>query len=154
MWRPGWGGCETSGTKVTMLQVEYDPKSGELLFDGHREDYRCLLDVVRQVVATGAEQIVSIVSSSSSSIAEIVVRRRSRPNRVSIEGGRVVIEIAPEIAESFLSFLQFPDDADLPEPPMRCHHHYDAFADDETYVAADSASVVFALTGDRDASST
>lgn len=131
-----------------MLQVEDDSNSGQLLIDGQRHDYEQLAAVARQVVSSGVEQTVAVESVGATHLSEIVVRRRTRPNRVSLDEGRVVFALAPEIAHCFLSFLQFPDHVDLPEAPMRYHHHYDAFADDGMFVAPDSLSVVFGLRTD------
>ena len=50
----------------------------------------------------------------------------------------------------FLSFIEFPDDKDLPDSPVQYHHHYDGIADDG-YVATDSLPVVFGLQRHDDA---
>jgi hypothetical protein len=44
-----------------------------------------------------------------------------------------------------LSNVEFPADADLPDPPMQYHHHYEAWAGHCTYIAPDSLPVVFGL---------
>jgi len=44
----------------------------------------------------------------------------------------------PTLQRQFLSFIEFPKDGDLPDSPIRNHHHFGADADDGNYVEPDS----------------
>ena len=128
-----------------MLRVAYHEAQRELLVTGRREDYQQLCDAVRQALASHAEVALPVHSTGHTTVSHFVVRSSTPPNRVSYERGRVVFSVAQSLQEQFLSFIEFPADADLPDSPIQYHHHYDGLADDGTYVAPDSLPVVFAL---------
>lgn len=130
-----------------MLQVVYHDTQSELLVDGNREDYEQLRNAVRQVLASHSEIALPVLSTGDSAVSHFVVRSSPPPNRVSYERGRVVFSVASSLQEQFLSFVTFPAEADLPDSPIQCHHHYDGSSDDGTYVAQDSLPVVFGLKG-------
>ena len=128
-----------------MLRVAYYDSQRELLVAGCRDDYEHLCDVVRQSLVSGSELAISVRSTGETLITHLMVRRSTPPNRVSYQRGLIVLEIAPSLQDEFLSFVEFPSDADLPDSPIQYHHHYDGFADDGNYVALDSLPVVFSL---------
>ncbi len=113
--------------------------------EGHREDYELLRDTVRQALTARSEFALPVQSTGDTAVSHFVVRSSTPPNRVSFEQGRVVFSVAPSLQEQFLSFVEFPADADLPDSPVQYHHHYDGLADDGTYVAPDSLPIVFGL---------
>jgi len=127
-----------------MLRAEYHSMTRELLVDGRREDYAHLSKTTRQAIDSGVEAELPVQSTGSTAISHFVVRRGVPPNRVSVESGRVVFSVAPGMQRQFLSFIEFPADADLPDTPIQYHHHFDGIADDG-YVSADSLPVVFGL---------
>jgi len=131
-----------------MLRAAYYDAQRELLVDGHRKDYEQLRDIVRQALTSRSEVELPVQSTGDTAVSHFVVRSSTPPNRVSYEPGRIVFSVAPSLQEQFLSFLEFPADADLPDTPVRYHHHYDGLADDGTYVAPDSLPVVFGLERD------
>jgi hypothetical protein len=128
-----------------MFRVAYFDAKSELLVNGSREDYAELRDAVRQAVSSRSEVVLAVRSDGETAVSNLVVRSGAPPNRVSYEGGRVVFSVAPSMQKQFLSFVEFPADADLPRSRVQYHHHYDALGDDGTYVALDSLPVVFAL---------
>jgi len=133
-----------------MLKVFYKPDPtpllSELLIDGPRQDYESLVGIVNQVLATAETASISVESSGPVTIKRLSIRAGERPNRVSVENDEVIISIAPELREQFVSFIEFPADEDLPQSPVGYHHHYDNLGDDEgRWVALDSLPVVFGL---------
>jgi hypothetical protein len=133
-----------------MLKVFYKPNPtpllSELLIDGPRQDYESLVGIVNQVLATAETASISVKSSGPVTIKRLSIRAGERPNRVSVENDEVIISIAPELREQFVSFIEFPADEDLPQSPVGYHHHYDNPGDDEgRWVALDSLPVVFGL---------
>jgi hypothetical protein len=128
-----------------MLRVSYYGKQKELLVDGHRDDYEEFRDAVRRALISRSEITLPFQSTGDTSVSQFVVRSGMPPNRVSYEEGRIIFSVAPSLQVQFLSFIEFPADADLPNSPIQYHHHYDGLADDGTYVAPDSLPVVFAL---------
>jgi hypothetical protein len=128
-----------------MLRVAYDQSRKELLVDGSRADYEHLRDAVRQSIVSGSELELPVQSAGQTTITHLVVRRGTPPNRVSHERGRIILEVASSLEEEFLSFVDFPADADLSKSSTRYHHHFDGLSDDGTYVALDSLPVVFGL---------
>jgi hypothetical protein len=127
-----------------MLRAAYHSAQRELLVDGRREDYTHLSESTRKAINSGVEAELPVQSRGPTAISHFVVRRGVPPNRVSVESSRVVFSVAPGLQRQFLSFIEFPADADLPDTPIQYHHHFDGIADDG-YVAADSLPVVFAL---------
>lgn len=128
-----------------MLRAAYYDAQRELLVDGHRRDYEQLRDTVRQALSSRSEVALPVRSTGDTAVSHFVVRSSTPPNRVSYERDRVVFSVAPSLQEQFLSFVDFPADADLPDSPVQYHHHYDGLADDGTLVAPDSLPVVFGL---------
>jgi hypothetical protein len=128
-----------------MLRVAYFDAKSELLVNGKREDYAGFRDAVRQALSSQSEVVLAVQSTGERGVSHFVVRSGAPPNRVSYEGGRVVFSVAPSMQKQFLSFVDFPADADLPKSRVQYHHHYDALGDDGTYVALDSLPVVFGL---------
>ena len=127
-----------------MLRAAYHSTERQLLVDGRREDYARLSDSTRQAIGSGVETRLPVQSAGPTAISHFVVRRGAPPNRVSVESSSVVFSVAPDLQRQFLSFIEFPADADLPNTPIQYHHHFDGIADDG-YVAADSLPVVFGL---------
>lgn len=115
-----------------------------MLIDGRREDYAHLSETARRAIDSGVEAELPVWSTGPTAISHFVVRRGAPPNRVSVESSRIVFSVAPDLQRQFLSFIEFPADADLPDSPVQYHHHFDGIADDG-YVAADSLPVVFGL---------
>jgi hypothetical protein len=130
-----------------MLKAGLYSSSRELLMNGSRQDYAQLAASVRQALASAAAVSLPILSTGDHRLTSLVVRSGMPPNRVTHEGTDVVFSIAPALEKQFLSFIQFPADSELPDSPVRYHHHYDGIADDGTFVAADSLPVVFGLEG-------
>jgi hypothetical protein len=128
-----------------MLQAAYYDAERQLLVDGNREDYERFRDTVCQALTSCAEVALAVQSTGDTAVSHFVVRSGEPPNRVSHERGRVVFSIAPGLQEQFLSFVEFPADADLPDSPIQYHHHYEARADNDRYVAPDSLPVIFGL---------
>jgi hypothetical protein len=127
-----------------MLRAAYHSAQRELLVDGRREDYAHLSETARQAIDSGVEAELPVLNTGPTAISHFVVRRGTPPNRVSVENGRVVFSVAPDMQRQFLSFIEFPADADLPGSPIQYHHHFDGIAGDGS-VAADSLPVVFGL---------
>jgi hypothetical protein len=128
-----------------MLRAAYHDAQRVLLVDGHRNDYERLREAVRQALASRTEVALPVQSTGNTAVSHFVVRSSTPPNRVGYERGRVVFSVAPSLQEQFLSFVEFPTDADLPDSSVQYHHHYDGLADDGTHVAPDSLPVVFGL---------
>lgn len=135
------------GHYTHMLRAAYHDAQGELLVDGHREDYEQLRDTVCLALTSRSEVTLPVQNTGDTAISHFVVRSSTPPNRISYERGRVVFSVAPSLQEQFLSFIEFPADTDLPDSPVQYHHHYDGLADGGTYVAPDSLSVIFGLEG-------
>jgi hypothetical protein len=127
-----------------MLRVTYCDAQRVLLVDGHRDDYARFREAVRRVLASVAEIVLPVQSAGRTEVTQLVVRRGPPPTRVSCDPGRIVLSVAPSLQEQFLSFIEFPADADLPDSPIQYHHHFDYVGDDR-YVAPDSLPVVFGL---------
>jgi hypothetical protein len=125
-----------------MLRVAYHPR--ELLVYGRREDYAELAATVRHVLSSDVHEEISVVSTGTQRVDSFVIRRGPPPNRVGFQDGRIVISIAPSLEMQFLSFIQFPEENELPKSPVGYHHHYED-VNDGKYVAPDSLPVVFGL---------
>jgi hypothetical protein len=128
-----------------MLRAGYYNAQRDLLVNGRREDYEQLRDAVRRAMTPRSEVAFPVQSTGDTAVSHFVVRNGAPPNRVTYEQGRIVFSVAPGLQEQFLSFVDFPADADLPDSPLQYHHHYDGLADDGTHVAPDSLPVVFSL---------
>jgi hypothetical protein len=128
-----------------MLRAEYHSTEKELLVAGLRSDYARLSHTTQQALDSGVEAELPVESTGPTLITHFVVRRAAPPIRVSVEGSRVIFSVASTLHRQFISFIEFPDDADLPDSPIQYHHHFDGLADDGTHVAADSLPVVFGL---------
>ena len=128
-----------------MLRAAYCDVQRELLVNGYREDYEQLRDTVRRAVTSHSEIVLPVQSTGETAVSHFVVRSSAPPNRVAYERGRVVFSVAPSLQDQFLSFVDFPADADLPDSSVQYHHHYDGSDDDGIYVAPDSLPVVFGL---------
>src|SRR5262245_10077345 len=110
-----------------MLEVVCHVARGELLVDGHRRDYDELVACTRQLFASPnhSEASLEVASRGETLVKRLVVRKGEIPNRTFCESGDVVLTVAPKLLHCFLSYLQFPSDEDLPNSPIRYHHHYD-----------------------------
>jgi len=133
-----------------MFKVFYQPGPtpplSEVLIEAPRKDYKSLAQTVNQVLATGTAASVSVESHGDFPVKRLSFRAGNRPSRVSVENDEVVFSISPEQRESFISFLEFPADEDLPTAPVAYHHHYDNVWDETgENIARDCVSVVFAL---------
>jgi hypothetical protein len=114
-----------------------------------RRDYESLVETVKRVLATGETASVSVESRGDYLIKSLSIRAGKRPNRASVEIEDVIFSISPELQESFISFIDFPTDEDLPRSAVYYHHHFDSVWDDTgENIALDSVSVVFALLRD------
>lgn len=127
-----------------MFRVTYCDTQRELLVDGHRDDYARFREAVRQVLASVDEMVLPVQSAGRTEVSHFVVRRGPPPTRVSYDQGRIVFSVTPILQEQFLSLIDFPADADLPDSPIQYHHHFDYIGDDK-YIAPDSLPVVFGL---------
>jgi hypothetical protein len=128
-----------------MFRSAYCDLRRELLVNGHREDYEQLRDTVRQALTSQSEIVLPVQSAGETAVSHFVVRSSAPPNRITYELGQVIFSVAPGLQEQFLSFVDFPTDADLPNSSVQYHHQYDGLADDGAYVASVSLPVVFGL---------
>jgi len=130
-----------------MLKVGYYPKTQELLVDGMRHDYERLVSLTREMFQHPDESEVSVevASTGDTPVTSFIVRRGTSPNRIFCESGRVIFAIAPTLLDSFLSFISFPADSELPDSPVQYHHHYDRLCGGGGFVSDDSPWVVFGL---------
>lgn len=128
-----------------MLQAAYHCTPSELLVDGGRDDYNTFASAVHQSITTGVEVKLPVESVGPIRVACFIVRRGSPPNRVSYSDSAVVFAIATTLQAQFLSFIEFPADADLSDVLVQYHHHYEPVGAEGAYIASNSLPVVFSL---------
>src|SRR5262249_2376665 len=120
--------------------------ASELLIDGDRAEFERLASLARDLFTDSdrLESSLNVESVGDVPIQRIVIRKGPPPNRVHYEPGVAIFSVSPTLLRPFISYIEFPQDSELPNSPIQYHHHYDGIGN-EGFVAADSIPVVFAL---------